>query len=74
MVSPLIRSGLVNAASHLVSVQSLEVIMTLAKHFVLIERVVKSVIGEIFLDLCPKNIEKVFHLPWEDYFIRITYE
>ena len=51
MVSTLIHLGLVNAASHPVSIQSSELIMKLAQHFVLEERVVKSVTGEIFLDL-----------------------
>lgn len=59
----LIRLGLVNATSNLVSVQSSEVIMVLAKNYVLEERVVKNIIGEIVLDLRPKHIEKVFHLP-----------
>ena len=48
--------------------------MTLTKHYVLEEKVVKSIIGEIFLDLQPKNIEKVFHLPRVGQFIRLTYE
>ena len=61
--SALIISELVNTASHLVSMQSSKLIMTLAKHLVPKDRVVKSVIGEIFLHLHPKNIEKVFHLP-----------
>ena len=74
MVSTLIRSGLVNVASHTVSVQSLELVMTLTKQLVLEERVVKSVTGEIILDLRLKNIEKVFHLLRIDQFIRLTYE
>lgn len=51
MVFSLIQSGLVNAASHPTSVQSTQLIMTLAQHFVPKERVVKSVIGEVVLDL-----------------------
>ena len=59
MVSTLIILGLVNIKSHLMSVQSSKLIMTLVENFVPGERVMKSVIREIFLDLCPKNIEKV---------------
>ncbi len=40
--------------------------MALAENYVLKERVVKSIIGEIILDLRPKNIKKVFHLPRAD--------
>ncbi len=62
MVSSLIQSGLVNVVSHPTSVQSLEIIMALAKNYVLEERFVKSVTREIVLNLRPRNIEKVFHL------------
>ena len=51
LVSMLIRSGLVNVASHPVSVQSAELIMTLSRHFVPDERVVKSVTKEVVLDV-----------------------
>lgn len=37
------------------------------------ERVVKSVIGEIVLDLRPRIIEKIFHLPKADQYVKITY-
>lgn len=59
MVSTLIRSELVNAASHPVSVQSSKLIMALVENYVSEERVVKTITGEIVLDLRPKNIEKV---------------
>ena len=74
MVSTLIWSLMVNVASHSVLLQSLELIVTLVEHLVPEERVVKSLIGEIVLDLQPKNIEKIFHLPWADQFIKLTYE
>lgn len=48
--------------------------MTLTNHFVPKERVVKRIMGEIILDVRPKNIEKVFHLPREYQFIRLTNE
>ena len=48
--------------------------MTLEQYFVLEERVVKSMIGEVVLDLQPDNIERVFHLPRVDQFIRLSYE
>ena len=51
LTSALIRSGLVNAASHPGTVQSAELITTLSQHFVPDERVVKSVSGEVVLDL-----------------------
>ena len=49
--STLIHSGLVNATSHPGTVQSAELIMTLSRHFVSDERVVKSIFGEVVLDL-----------------------
>ena len=51
LVSSLIRSRLVNATSHLVSIKLKKLIMKLAQHFVPKERVVKIVIGEVVLDL-----------------------
>ena len=72
--STLIHSGLVNAASHPGTVQSAELIMTVSRHFVPDERVVKSISGEVVLDLRPDNIERVFHLPRADQFIRLSYE
>lgn len=51
LVSSLIHFGLVNATSHPISVQSVELIMTLVQHFVSEERVVKSATGEVVLDL-----------------------
>ena len=48
--------------------------MTLTEHFVPEERVVKRIIGEIILNLQPKNIENVFHLPRMDQIIRLTHE
>lgn len=47
--------------------------MTLVENFVSKERVVKSITIEIILDLWPKNIEKVFHLPLVEQFIKLTY-
>lgn len=38
------------------------------------ERVVKSVMGEIVLDLRPRDIEKVFHLPRTNKYVKITYD
>ena len=64
----------VNAASHPGTVQSAELIMTLSQYFVPEERVVKSVSGEVVLDLQPDNIEKVFHFPRADQFIRLSYK
>lgn len=43
MVLALIQSGLVNISSHPTSIQSSELIMTLAHHYVPEEKVVKSV-------------------------------
>ena len=51
MISTLIQLGLVNTALHSISIQSSNLIMTLAQHFVPEERVVKSVTGEVVLDL-----------------------
>lgn len=34
---------------------------------------VKSIIGEIILDLRLNNIEKFFHLPRVDQYVRLTY-
>lgn len=51
LVSSLIHSRLVNVSSHPISVQSAELVMTLVQNFVPEERVVKSVIGEVVLDL-----------------------
>ena len=47
--------------------------MTLEEHYVT-EEIIKSVTGKIVLDLWPKNIEKVFHLPKADQYLRITYD
>lgn len=47
--------------------------MTLAENYASEERVVKSITGEIFVDLRPKNIEKVFHLLRFNQYIRLTY-
>jgi hypothetical protein len=51
LVSSLICSRLVNAASHAISVHSVELIMTLVQHFISEERVVKSATGEVVLNL-----------------------
>ena len=59
----MIKNGLVNVASHLVSVQSSDLMMTIAQHYVLDERIVKSVTGEMVLDPRLDDIKKVFHLP-----------
>ena len=74
LVSSLIHFGLVNATSHPILVQLAELIMTLAQHFIPKERVVKSVIGEVVLDLQPNNIQRDFHLPRANQFIRLSYE
>ena len=66
MVSALIRSRLVNLASCPALVQYFELIMALAENYILEERVVKIITGELFLNLSHKNIEKVFHLLRED--------
>ena len=47
--------------------------MAQVENYISKERVVKSIIGEIMLDLQPKNIKKIFHLPRKDQFIRLTY-
>ena len=60
--------------SHPMLVQSPKIIMTLSQKNFPKERVVKSVIGEFFLDFQPDNFERVFHLPRVDQFIRLTYE
>ena len=72
-MSILIRSRLVNVASHPVSTQSSELVMALEENYVLEERVVKSITREIILDLRPKNIEKFFRLPRVDQYIGLTY-
>ena len=51
MISTLIHSQLVNAASHLVSVQSSKLIMTLEEKYVPKESIAKSITGDIVLDL-----------------------
>ena len=51
LTSTLIHSRLVNAASHPRTIQSAEMIMTLSQHFLPEERVVKSVSGDVVLDL-----------------------
>lgn len=66
MVLALILSGLVNISSHLMSHQSTELIMMLVHHYVLEEKVVKSVTGEIFLDIISQKIMNIFYLPWVD--------
>ena len=73
MIFALILLVLVNAASHLVLVQSSKLIMMLAERYFLEERVIKSITREIILDLQSNNIEKVFHLPRVDQFIKLTY-
>ena len=40
--------------------------MALVESYVLEDRVVKSIIGEIVLDIKPKNIKKLFQLLKED--------
>ena len=74
LVSALICSRLVNVVSHPVLVQSTKLIMALSQCFVPNKRVVKSVTGEVVLDLWPDNIERVYHLPRADQFIWISYE
>ena len=66
MMSALIRSSLVNVASHATSMHSSELIMELVDNYITKENFVKSVTGKVALDLLPQNIEKVFHLPRDD--------
>ena len=42
--------------------------MTLSQHFVPDERVVKSIIGEVVLDLQPDNIERLSYEPAERWY------
>lgn len=63
MVSALISLWLVNVSSHPILVQTSKLAMTLSGNCVWKERVIKSIIGEVVLDLGPKNIKKFFHLP-----------
>ena len=65
---------MVNAASHPTLVQSFKLIMTLEEHYVIEEKVVKSVTKEIILDLQPHNIEKVSHLLRADQYLQISYD
>ena len=51
LVSTLIHFRLVSTTSHPVLVQLVELIMTLAQHFFAQERVVKSITGEVILNL-----------------------
>ena len=73
MVSAIIKLGLVNITSHLVSIQSSKLIMKLVENYISEEWVVKSITREIFLNLRPKNIQKVFHLLRADQYIRLIY-
>ena len=70
----LIQIGLVNVASHPVLVQSLELVTTLEKCYILDEDVLKRIIGDIFLDIQQNSIEKVFHFLISDEYQEITYE
>ncbi len=47
--------------------------MALAQHYMLKEKVAKSVTKEIVLDIQLDNIEKVFHLPFIHQYQKITY-
>ena len=47
--------------------------MALAKNYVSKERVVKSIIAEIVLDLRLRSIKKNFHLSRADQYVKITY-
>ena len=51
----------------------LDLEMALVENYVLEERVIKNITREIILDLRPKNIKKVFHLPRAYRYIRLTY-
>ena len=48
--------------------------MTLVEHYVTKEKVVKCVTREIVLDLQPQKIEKVFHVPRVDWYLKISYD
>lgn len=65
MIFSLIRSGLVFSITSSINTV-LEANHDTSKNYVFEERVFKSIIGEIILDLQHKNIEKVFHLPRVD--------
>ena len=73
MVSTLIWSDLVNEASQSTLVQFSKLIITLINHYLTEEKVIKRLIGEIVLDLQPRNIDKKFPLPREDQYVRLTY-
>ena len=62
MISLLILSGLVNTTSHPIFLQSSELIITLAHHYVLEEKDVRNVTRDLGIEICPNNIEKVWHL------------
>lgn len=48
--------------------------MTFTQHYVVDERLVRSVMGELVLDLRLDNIEKAFHLLPSDQLYNISYE
>ena len=48
--------------------------MTLAEYYVIEEKFVKSVTGEIVPDLQPRNIEKLFHLLRTNQYLHISYD
>lgn len=52
-----------NVVAHPISIQSVDLINTLANNYVPDEHMVKTGLGEVVLDLRPDNIEDVFHLP-----------
>ena len=53
MILALIQSDPMNATSHPIIVQILELIMTFEKHYISDEKAIKSMTEEIFLDIIP---------------------
>lgn len=49
-------------------------IMVLAHHYILEEKVVRSIIGKMAVDIFTDNIEKLFHLSPANQFQTITYD
>ena len=70
----MIRNGLVSTATHLVSLQSSELIMVITHHYVLDDKIIRVVKGEVVLDLTPNSIERAFHLLTSDYFQYMSYD
>ena len=63
-----------NVTAHLVSVQSFELIMAVAQHYMQDKRIVRAITREMVLEIRPDAIERAFHLPASDSFISISYK